>query len=107
VRELKNAIEHAAIVCPSGMIDEAHLPPFSGGAMDGSDTIARNSLTLDVRDRSLRGVEGQLVARVLDETGWNISKAASVLGINRTTLYNKIKLHGLLRRPGSRAKVEV
>jgi len=106
VRELKNAIEHAAIVCASGMIDECHLPPFSGGAMDGSDTIARGSLNLDLGDRSIRNLEGQLVARVLDETKWNISKAAAILGINRTTLYNKIRLHGLGTRP-MRSKVTV
>ncbi len=106
VRELKNAIEHAAIVCASGMIDEIHLPKFTGGAMDGSDAISPNVITLEVKDRSIRALEGQLVARVLEETAWNISKAAAILGINRTTLYNKIRLHNLGRRP-SRAKVTV
>ncbi|MEZ5966909.1 MAG: sigma-54 dependent transcriptional regulator [Planctomycetota bacterium] len=103
VRELKNAVEHAAIVCSSGMIDEIHLPRFTGGRPDGKDALPRNSLNLDVRDRSLRGVEGMLVARVLEETQWNISRAATLLGINRTTLYNKIKLHNLGRRPDQRA----
>ncbi|HLU38110.1 MAG TPA: sigma-54 dependent transcriptional regulator [Planctomycetota bacterium] len=102
VRELKNAIEHAAIVCPGGMIDEAHLPRFTGGRLDGKDAVPRNLFSLDVRDRSLRGVEGLLVARVLEETNWNISRAATLLGINRTTLYNKIKLHNLARRPDQR-----
>ncbi|MCA8956989.1 MAG: sigma-54-dependent Fis family transcriptional regulator [Planctomycetes bacterium] len=106
VRELRNSIEHAAIVCPAGMIDEVHLPAFTGGAPDGSDTISRGSITLDYKDRSIRALEGQLVARVLEETAWNISKAAAVLGINRTTLYNKIRLHSLGRRPGT-AKVTV
>ncbi len=100
VRELRNAIEHAAIICPSGMIDECHLPKFTGGAIDGSDTIARGTLNLDIGDRSIRNLEGKLVARVLEDTKWNISRAASILGINRTTLYNKIRLHGLGSRPG-------
>jgi DNA-binding NtrC family response regulator len=99
VRELKNAVEHAAIVCPGGNIDEAHLPTFSGGLPDGSDRIPRNAILLPAGDSSLRAMEGQLVARVLEETRWNISKAAAVLGINRTTLYNKIRLHGLGSRP--------
>jgi DNA-binding NtrC family response regulator len=106
VRELKNAVEHAAIVCPSGMIDECHLPKFTGGTMDGSDAISRNVINLELGDRSIRNLEGKLVARVLEDTRWNISKAASILGINRTTLYNKIRLHGLGERP-SRAKVSV
>jgi len=104
VRELRNAIEHAAMVCQGGMIDEAHLPAFTGGQPDGSDTLVRGSLTLDCKDRSIRALEGQLVARVLDDTAWNISKAAAILGINRTTLYNKIRLHSLGHRP-HRAKV--
>jgi DNA-binding NtrC family response regulator len=106
VRELRNAIEHAAIVCASGMIDEVHLPTFTGGTLDGSDEIARQNITLEVKDRSIRALEGQLVARVLEDTAWNISKAAAILGINRTTLYNKIRLHDLGQRP-SRSKVTV
>ncbi|MEM7199171.1 MAG: sigma-54 dependent transcriptional regulator [Planctomycetota bacterium] len=106
VRELKNAIEHAAIVCPSGMIDECHLPSFTGGTPDGSDRISRNVLQIEMGDRSIRNLEGKLVAQVLEDTRWNISKAASILGINRTTLYNKIRLHGLGGRP-SRSKVGV
>lgn len=106
VRELKNTIEHAAITCPSGMIDECHLPKFSGGHVDGSDQISRNVLTLDSSDCSIRKLEGQLVSHVLEMTKWNISRAATMLGINRTTLYNKIRLYGLGSRP-NRAKVGV
>ena len=99
VRELKNAIEHAAIICPGGMIDECHLPTFSGGRTDGSDEITRNVIVLDSADCSIRRLEGQLVANVLDMTKWNISRAAQLLGINRTTLYNKIRLYGIGNRP--------
>ena len=106
VRELRNAIEHACIVCPSGMIDEAHLPKFTGGALDGSDEIDRTALVLDGEDRSIRALESQLVSKVLEDTEWNISRAASILGINRTTLYNKIRVYGLGKRP-SRSKVLV
>jgi DNA-binding NtrC family response regulator len=106
VRELRNAIEHACIVCPSGMIDEVHLPKFTGGALDGSDEIDRTSLVLEGQDRSIRALESQLVAKVLDDTQWNISRAAAILGINRTTLYNKIRLYELGKRP-LRAKVIV
>jgi two-component system response regulator HydG len=36
--------------------------------------------------------------RVLDETGWNISRAARELDIDRTTLYAKIRRYGLERQ---------
>ncbi|MBL8723059.1 MAG: sigma-54-dependent Fis family transcriptional regulator [Planctomycetes bacterium] len=104
VRELRNAIEHACIVCPNGMIDEAHLPKFTGGTPDGSDRIDRGAVVLGGEDRSIRALESQLVAKVLDDTQWNISKAAAILGINRTTLYNKIRAYELGKRP-LRAKV--
>ena len=99
VRELKNAVEHAAIACAAGLVDECHLPRWDGGAPDGTDVIPRETVELPEGDRSLRSVEKILVTLVLEETAWNISKAASMLGINRTTLYNKIKLHGLGSRP--------
>jgi two-component system response regulator AtoC len=105
-RELRNAIEHACIVCPNGMIDEAHLPKFTGGNPDGSDEIDRTSVVLEGQDRSIRALESQLVAKVLDDTQWNISRAAAILGINRTTLYNKIRVYELGKRP-LRAKVGV
>jgi DNA-binding NtrC family response regulator len=106
VRELRNAIEHACIVCPNGMIDEVHLPKFTGGKLDGSDQLERGSIALGADDRSIRALESQLVGKVLDDTNWNISRAASILGINRTTLYNKIRVYNLGKRPG-RGKVAV
>ncbi|GDY01354.1 sigma-54-dependent Fis family transcriptional regulator [Planctomycetota bacterium] len=106
VRELRNAIEHACIVCPNGMIDEVHLPKFTGGKLDGSDQLERGSIALEADDRSIRALESQLVGKVLDDTNWNISRAASILGINRTTLYNKIRVYNLGKRPG-RGKVAV
>lgn len=99
VRELRNAVEHACIACTSGMIDEAHLPKFTGGMPDGRDKIDRAPLVLSGGDRSIRALEAQLVAKVLEDTDWNISRAASILGINRTTLYNKIRLYDLGQRP--------
>ncbi len=101
VRELKNAIEHSAIVCPGGMIDELHLPKFSGGKLDGSDEIARNAtIQLEGHNNwSIRNLESQLVGKVLERTDWNISRAAAMLGINRTTLYNKIRQYELGERP--------
>jgi DNA-binding NtrC family response regulator len=99
VRELRNAIERAAIACRSGMVDECHLPRFEGGTLDQSDVIPRNVFVLDGNDCSIRALEGQLVGKVLEATQWNISRAAALLGINRTTLYNKIRLYDLGERP--------
>ncbi|MCB9880479.1 MAG: sigma-54-dependent Fis family transcriptional regulator [Planctomycetes bacterium] len=108
VRELRNAIEHAAILCPGGLIEEAYLPRWDGGLPGGTDMIPRDSFAVPDGERSLRAIEKRLVDLVLEETNWNISRAASILGINRTTLYNKIKLHDLgSRRAHGRGRVPV
>ena len=51
--------------------------------------------SLLLRGRSISAMEKQLIKKVLDEVLWRRSKAARILGINRTTLYNKIKEYGL------------
>jgi transcriptional regulator of acetoin/glycerol metabolism len=44
---------------------------------------------------SLEEVELAHIRQVLDDQHWNITRTAEVLGINRVTLYNKIKKYGL------------
>lgn len=102
VRELRNAIEFAAITCPGGEIQEEHLPD----AREPGITLARaeEPFSLPAGDRSLRTMEEILVRRVLEETGWNISRAASDLGINRTTLYNKIRLYNIGKHAANRPR---
>jgi transcriptional regulator of acetoin/glycerol metabolism len=48
-----------------------------------------------VPDRSLESLEESHVRRVLREEGGNVSAAARVLGIDRGTLYNKMKKYGI------------
>jgi transcriptional regulator of acetoin/glycerol metabolism len=46
---------------------------------------------------SLAEIEQAHVGKVLDRTGWNITRAAEILQIDRATIYNKIKKYGLRR----------
>lgn len=85
IRELRNVVERAVVVCKGTQISPDHLSfPFGYRTQDNDDD-------------SLEAVEQRHIKRVLDKTGWNISKAAQVLGIDRTTLYSKIKKHGIER----------
>ena len=52
---------------------------------------------------SLAEVERAHVQAVLDESGWNITKAARVLDVDRVTLYNKIKKYDL-KKPDTGAE---
>jgi DNA-binding NtrC family response regulator len=51
----------------------------------------------DGKDLTLAGVEKRHIQRVLNETMWQRGHAASLLGIHRTTLANKIREYGLDR----------
>ncbi len=86
VRELENAIERAVVICRDTEIGESHLP-FK--AEEKND---------DVGAMTLADVERDHVRRVLEETGWVISRAARILKIDRVTLYNKIRKYGLKRK---------
>jgi len=85
VRELENAIERAMVVGRPPLIEARDLPPDEAGA------------PRDDAERSLADVERAHILRVLEETGWNISRAARALDIDRTTLYAKIRRYGLER----------
>jgi DNA-binding NtrC family response regulator len=83
VRELENAIERAMVVGSTGRIRPEDLP------------LHVEQERTRVRDRSLESLESEHIARVLREEAGNVSQAARVLGIDRGTLYNKIKKYGI------------
>jgi DNA-binding NtrC family response regulator len=83
VRELENAIERAVVVCLENEIEREHFP------------IQLNTTRKKPTDSTLAAVERVHILEILDSNEWNISRSASVLGIDRVTLYNKIKKYGL------------
>jgi len=79
VRELENAVERAVVVAKGRIIGPEDLPIFCAPG------------TAQVTDKKLESVEKTHILSVLGENHWNISTSAKVLGIDRSTLYNKIK----------------
>ncbi len=79
VRELKNAIERAVVVGKSRKILPEDLPVFRPEHL----TLPENS--------SLKEIEKAHIIQILTENEWNISKSSKILGIDRSTLYSKIK----------------
>jgi len=88
VRELGNAVERAVVVGKGPRILPPDLPIF------------RPEYVSAPPGRTLREVEMAHLENVLAETQWNVSKSAEILGIDRSTLYDKIKRYDL-RKPGS------
>jgi two-component system response regulator AtoC len=85
VRELHNALERAAILCEGGLITGDHL------------SLRSASFAAPRRPSNLSDVERRTVEQVLQESGWNKSKAARRLGITRTQLYCRLRKYGLER----------
>jgi transcriptional regulator with PAS, ATPase and Fis domain len=92
VRELRNVIERA-LVHSTGLTIEVDDLALAAESLETSSAPARG-LVLDVADRSLKSVERALIEHVLAETSGNRSAAARVLGLNRATLYNKLREYG-------------
>jgi len=87
VRELRNALERAVLLSEGDLIQPEHLFPEATAHVRRAPTAAA--------ERSLRGMERALIEQVLAESSGNRSEAARVLGVNRATLYNKLKAYGI------------
>ena len=87
VRELGNAIERAVVLSESRTL----------GVKDFTFLGVTPAPTTGVR--SLREMEKVHIRIMLEECGWNVTKAAKVLGINRVTLHKKINRFQLKRKP--------
>jgi DNA-binding NtrC family response regulator len=112
VRELRNAVEHAAIVARGRPIHVEHLPPpaKSGGATDSPEAavqeqIARwatrqtesGSVSSAVYEQFLELTEPPLLKSVLEHCDGNRAAAALLLGIHRATLRQKLRKYGIDR----------
>jgi two-component system response regulator FlrC len=108
VRELVNAVERALISANGNEIEPDHLmldeeldrdledEAPSSSTVSGAPAIVQprlptGSIVLTPGQRNLAEVEALLIRKALEESGGQKSRAAEMLGINRTTLYNKLK----------------
>jgi len=83
VRELENAIERAVVVGKERDVRPEDLP-FRRS--DDPNFIPQNAL---------KDIEKAHIKKMLDNNQWNIAKSSKILGIDRTTLYSKIKRYNI------------
>lgn len=91
IRELENTIERAIILAKKPLIEKEDL------LLSSSSITSLDKVSFSLGSKSLRKMERSLLANALEETNWNLSKAAQILEISRTTLYSKIKKHKLAK----------
>ncbi len=96
IRELKNVIERAVLIATNGtLLPELVAPVGPGRKTVVNDAVCSEEDGGESSIRSLANIEKQHIQKVLNETSWRRTEAAKILGINRTTLYNKIKEYGI------------
>ena len=84
IRELQNIIEHAFVLCKDHELAISCLPP----KLSASTSVSSPS---PEEPASLQDLEKQRILETLKQHLWNKSKAAKALGIDRTTLWRKLK----------------
>jgi DNA-binding NtrC family response regulator len=89
VRELENAIERAIVTCRNGMLQESDFAALER-TMPGSERWR-------VPDLPLAELERQAIVAALERKSGNVKEAAAALGIDRSTLYDKLKRYEIPR----------
>ncbi len=91
VRELQNVVERAVLLGKSDRIGVEDLP----AELAAAGPVAVEPLGTRTLKEALAGPERQIILEVLEQHEWNRQTTAEALGINRTTLYKKMKRLGL------------
>ncbi len=86
VRELENIIEHGFVLCEGEIIETRHLPPIV--RPQGKAEPRRGE---DEGPKTIRQVEQTMIEQAIRRNDGNKTAAARELGINKSTLFRKLK----------------
>jgi DNA-binding NtrC family response regulator len=89
IRELRNVIERAVIICQDDQIEKRHLPARITGHQTSP---AIDALTIPI-GMPLDEVERRVILSTLARTDYNKTRTAETLGISLKTLHNKLKAY--------------
>jgi DNA-binding NtrC family response regulator len=86
VRELRNAVERAMLLAETSELDERHFPVLSAkaGEIPAAVGLPSGGINLEALERSL-------VVQALERAGWNQTRAAALLGLNRDQIRYRIE----------------
>jgi len=90
VRELENAIERAVVTCRESKLTDQDFSFLAPGASEGRTWSPPAGM-------SIQDMEKILITATIQRAGGNIKESAAILGIDRSTLYEKIKRYEIPR----------
>ncbi len=105
VRELQNVIEHAVVMLEPGQAVQPEEIPLGGETGAAAAEEAEGFVASDIlgqsyhvaRERVIAQFEKRYLTWLVSRAGGNMSKAARLAGVDRTTLYRLMERHGLQR----------
>jgi len=93
VRELRNAVERAMLLAEGNELAEAHFPMLTSDELELSSGVG-----LPIEGINLDALERSLVVQALERSGWNQTRAATLLGLNRDQIRYRVEKFDL-RKP--------
>jgi len=101
VRQLRNAIERAVILCEKEQISLGELPLLDDVEQLMEYTPSTNEelkqLKKEIRQKAVNKVERNFVLNALMQNDWNVTRAAEEVGLQRTNFQNLMKKHSISR----------
>lgn len=92
VRELRNLMERIVIMNPQARVDARHIPLQSArGGRSAANGLDGSASLQDVRETA----ERDYILKKLEEAKGNVTRAAEMLGLERSNLYRKMKTLGI------------
>lgn len=98
IRELKNVIERAAVVCTGNVIEPVHLSLQRRSYVPLEGSPGATHIEIPRQGKTLKQIVAEAIQVTIDMLDGNVSAAARQLGISRPTLVRKLKEHGLVRQ---------
>jgi transcriptional regulator with PAS, ATPase and Fis domain len=92
VRELEHAVQRAAVRAKAGMITTQHLDFLAPRTQNVSTQAVPQDISLRSRTEQ---AERESILQALEQAGGNKTKAAQLLGIDRSRLYSRLKKYGM------------
>src|SRR5947207_3444574 len=103
VRQLESAIERAILLCEGDMITPDDMP---SEVRQESQAAATGGFKLPAEGINFEEVEKNLILQAMDQTDYNITKAARLLGLTFRTLQYRLEKFGIKKADGKEAEPE-